>query len=155
NPHKRLVGRHRRWRLGLVVGGRVAVGRLPGGRRVPWRRPRCPARAGRLSLVRIIFRRSATACSRRSHARLMNLSSVRVSLKDAADVVQETEFPMVRIDDVAAGRPWRVFRSHHGQAHYSGWYWSATMGRHVVYESRLELARLLLADFDPTVIAIA
>ena len=29
------------------------------------------------------------------------------------------------------------------------------MRRHVVYESRLELARLLLADFDPSVAAIA
>lgn len=38
-----------------------------------------------------------------------------------------------------------------GQRHYSGWYWSSTMGHHVVYESRLELARLLLADMDSTV----
>jgi hypothetical protein len=30
-----------------------------------------------------------------------------------------------------------------------------TTGWHVVYESRLELARLLLADFDPDVVAIA
>lgn len=29
------------------------------------------------------------------------------------------------------------------------------MGRHVVYESRLELARLMLADFDPRVASIA
>ena len=28
-----------------------------------------------------------------------------------------------------------------------GSYWSATEGRHVIYESRLELARLLFADF--------
>jgi hypothetical protein len=56
---------------------------------------------------------------------------------------------------LAAGRPWRTFRWHRGQAHYSGWYWAATTRRHVVYESRLELARLLLADFDPDVVAIA
>ena len=42
-------------------------------------------------------------------------------------------------------------RSRHGQAHYSGSYASATTGGFVVYESRLELARLLLADFDPQV----
>ncbi|MGD3112117.1 hypothetical protein [Streptomyces sp. YGL11-2] len=36
-------------------------------------------------------------------------------------------------------------------AHYSGDYASATTGGQVVYESRLELARLLLADFDPSV----
>ena len=29
------------------------------------------------------------------------------------------------------------------------------MGRHVVYESLLELSRLMLADFDPTVVGIA
>jgi hypothetical protein len=33
------------------------------------------------------------------------------------------------------------------QAHVSGSYWAATTDGHVVYESRLELARLLLADF--------
>ena len=37
----------------------------------------------------------------------------------------------------------------------SGYYWSATTGGHVIYESRLELARLLLADFAPEVVAIA
>lgn len=62
---------------------------------------------------------------------------------------------MARVVDLVEGRPWRVFRWRRGQAHYSGWYWSATMGRHVVYESRLELARLLLADFDPRVASIA
>ncbi|HEV2809709.1 MAG TPA: TnsA-like heteromeric transposase endonuclease subunit [Acidimicrobiales bacterium] len=47
--------------------------------------------------------------------------------------------------------PWRQFRWHRGQAHYSGLYWSATTGGHVAYESRLELARMLLADFAPDV----
>jgi hypothetical protein len=42
-----------------------------------------------------------------------------------------------------------------GPAHYPGYYWSATTSGHVIYESRLELARLLLADFDPGVKAIA
>jgi hypothetical protein len=37
--------------------------------------------------------------------------------------------------------PWRTFRWHYGQRHYSGTYWSSTVGRHVIYESRLELAR--------------
>ncbi|MEU2131466.1 TnsA-like heteromeric transposase endonuclease subunit [Streptomyces sp. NPDC018352] len=47
--------------------------------------------------------------------------------------------------------PWRTFRWHKGQKHYSGTYWSATMRDHVIYESRLELSRLLFADFDPSV----
>jgi hypothetical protein len=50
--------------------------------------------------------------------------------------------------------PWRRFRSRRGQAHLSGSYWAATTGGHVVHESRLELARLLLADFDPDVVGI-
>src|SRR6266496_1434246 len=85
----------------------------------------------------------------------MGISGVRVSFRDAAGVVHETGLAMVRTDDLVAGCPWRVFRWHRGQAHYSGWYWSFTVGRHVVYESRLELARLLLADFDPRVVSIA
>jgi carboxymethylenebutenolidase len=51
--------------------------------------------------------------------------------------------------------PWRTFRWYLGQRHYSGTYWSATEGGHVIYESRLELANLVLADFDPTVHHIA
>lgn len=44
--------------------------------------------------------------------------------------------------------PWRTFRWYYGQRHFSGMYWFATMSDRVVYESRLELARLLSADFD-------
>lgn len=47
--------------------------------------------------------------------------------------------------------PWRTFRWYFGQRHYSGTYWSATERDHVIYESRLDLANLLLADFDSTV----
>ncbi|QIS07922.1 TnsA-like heteromeric transposase endonuclease subunit [Nocardia brasiliensis] len=52
---------------------------------------------------------------------------------------------------MSAASPWRTFRWHHGQKHYSGTYWSATQRGHVIYESRLELARLLFADFDRSV----
>lgn len=60
----------------------------------------------------------------------------------------------VRAEDLATARPVREFRSFRGQRFYPGWYWSATVGHHVVYESRLELARLLLADHAPQVVAI-
>src|SRR5699024_8895744 len=52
---------------------------------------------------------------------------------------------------LVTAHPWREFRWRAGQKHYSGTYWSATEGRHVIYESRLELARLLFADFDGSV----
>lgn len=50
--------------------------------------------------------------------------------------------------------PWRTFRWYMGQRHYSGSYCSSTQSDHVIYESRLELARLLYADFDRDVTAI-
>lgn len=80
---------------------------------------------------------------------------VRVSFRDAAGGESSADLAVVPAEVLAAGRPWRVFRWHRGQAHYSGWYWSATMAGHVVYESRLELARLMLADQDPRVAVIA
>jgi hypothetical protein len=69
----------------------------------------------------------------------------------------EASFPLrqVQARQVIAAVPWRKTRSARGQAHYPGYFWSATMGAHVIYESRLELARLLLADFDRDVVAIA
>src|SRR6476646_7143201 len=51
--------------------------------------------------------------------------------------------------------PWRTFRFYQGQRHYSGKYWAATERDHVIYESRLELCSLLLADFDPAVNRVA
>ncbi len=65
--------------------------------------------------------------------------------------VREVPFADLRLVDFEESVPWRRVRSVHGEAHYSGSYASATTGGHVVYESRLELARLLLADFDPAV----
>lgn len=82
-------------------------------------------------------------------------SSVALSFRGEDGKVVSCDLPSASAAVLAAGRPWRTFRWHRGQAHYSGWYWSATMGRHVIYESRLELARLLLADFDPQVTTIA
>lgn len=79
----------------------------------------------------------------------------RVSFRDAAGRESAADLAVISAGVLAAGRPWRVFRWRQGQAHYSGWYWSATTGGHVVYESRLELARLLLADFDPAAAVIA
>jgi hypothetical protein len=61
----------------------------------------------------------------------------------------------VTASQIVTAAPWRTARSARGQEHYPGYYWSATTGGHVIYESRLELARLLLADFAPDVVAIA
>jgi len=78
---------------------------------------------------------------------------VSVRLRDAT--VSDRPLRQVTVGQVADAAPWRMTRSARGQAHYPGYYWSATASGHVIYESRLELARLLLADFDPDVTAIA
>ncbi|WP_344641519.1 TnsA-like heteromeric transposase endonuclease subunit [Kitasatospora cystarginea] len=81
---------------------------------------------------------------------LVATAAVRAKYPDGAELVNGgfTEAPIERL--LAAG-PWRTFRWYLGQKHYSGSYWSATERAHVIYESRLELARLLYADFDPGV----
>lgn len=65
--------------------------------------------------------------------------------------VRKVPFRDLRLADFTWSVPWRSFRSVHGQTHHSGRYASATMAGPVVYESRLELARLFLADMDPAV----
>ncbi len=52
-------------------------------------------------------------------------------------------------------RPVRVIPAYHGQRHTPGWYWSATTGGLLAYESFLERQWLTLLDFDAAVTAIA
>ncbi|MFE5108710.1 TnsA-like heteromeric transposase endonuclease subunit [Streptomyces sp. NPDC056663] len=56
-----------------------------------------------------------------------------------------------RFEDVD---PVRTFRRSRGERHFPGWYWAATTGQHVGFESWLERDRLLLMDFDPSVVGI-
>ncbi|WP_239074858.1 hypothetical protein [Streptomyces sp. SID10853] len=73
---------------------------------------------------------------------------VRLSVRRGDEaVVEDLEWSSVPLRLLQEARPWRTFRWFKGQQHYSGTYWSATMGDHVIYESRLELGRLLFADF--------
>lgn len=78
--------------------------------------------------------------------------SVKLSLRSADDgeIIHIPPW-MLTPSLMADTQPFRKFRSYKGQQHYSGTYWSSTEASHVVYESRLELSRLLIADFDPTV----
>jgi hypothetical protein len=79
------------------------------------------------------------------------LVSVRAADGSSAN---DLEWARVSTERLRNAAPWRTFRWHKGQKHFSGFYWSATMSDHVIYESRLELARLLYADFDRAVKAI-
>lgn len=79
-------------------------------------------------------------------------SSVTVSYRRPDDLSEVTQvWPAAGVDELASAAPWRSFRWYRGQKHYSGTYWSSTVGGHIIYESRLELARLLFADFDAEV----
>jgi hypothetical protein len=80
--------------------------------------------------------------------------TARLQLRSVDGSEREIPLENAAAGDVSAAAPWRTFRSHRNQRHYSGWYWSSTTGDHVIYESRLELARLLLADADPDIVGI-
>lgn len=84
---------------------------------------------------------------------------------EAADYVVELEFSgdgarrRVALEECGRGRfeaapPVRSFRWSKGQQFYPGWWWLATTGRHVGYESWLERDHLMLMDFDPAVTAV-
>lgn len=79
----------------------------------------------------------------------------RVSLRAADGSDVDLDWSLLGTEQVKASAPWRTFRWHQGQRHFPGFYWSVTMSDLVIYESRLELARLLYADFDQGVHWIA
>ena len=81
--------------------------------------------------------------------------SVAVRHRRADGAFVESTLDRVSVDEVVDGLPVREFRWYKGRQCYSGWYWSATSGRLVAYESRLERARIVLADFAPDVVAVA
>jgi hypothetical protein len=88
-----------------------------------------------------------------SESNLRKLDNPAASLQIRVQDGDVVEVPAHRAthDLLRSALPFRTFRWYYGQRHYSGSYWSATMSTHVIYESRLELSRLLMADFDQSV----
>ncbi|MFI9078380.1 TnsA-like heteromeric transposase endonuclease subunit [Streptomyces sioyaensis] len=83
------------------------------------------------------------------------VGDVSVCLRQQNGLIEEKRWsPQLHVDGFRTVAPWRTFRWWHGQTHYSGTFWSSTMRGHLIYESRLELTRLLYADFDREVTAI-
>jgi len=68
----------------------------------------------------------------------MRLCEPSASVRVRDGTVSERPLRHLTAGEVVAAAPWRSARSARGQAHYPGFYWSATSGGHVIYESRLE-----------------
>lgn len=85
----------------------------------------------------------------------VDLSSAVVAYRPAAGEERSVPAHEVKARALFDSYPWRTFRSYDKQKHYSGTYWSSTLGDHVIYESRLELANLIIADFVVDVKRIA
>jgi hypothetical protein len=81
----------------------------------------------------------------------VNGASPRVRVRRLGDAIDVVPLSDARLRLFDGAVPWREFRWYKKQQHFSGWYWSATMGASVGYESRLEYANLLLLDFDTRV----
>ncbi|MEV6335194.1 TnsA-like heteromeric transposase endonuclease subunit [Nocardia vinacea] len=66
----------------------------------------------------------------------------------------EQRVPWWRLPDLIdeLGQPVRSFPSYRGQRNYPGWYWSATMGRRIGFESWVERDHLVALDFDASVV---
>jgi len=82
-------------------------------------------------------------------------SVARATYVTAAGSEHESALSEVDLRQVAFGSPFRIPPSYAGQRNYPGLFYSSTNSAHVVYESRLELSWLWLADFDPEVVRIA
>lgn len=83
-------------------------------------------------------------------------SSTRVRFRSEPDSpLTAVEWPRFEPRFSLDGAPVRVPGARRGQRNYPGFFWSATVGKTLVYESLLELDRLWLADADPLVTGIA
>lgn len=75
----------------------------------------------------------------------MNGPAVTLSVRHRdGEVVKDQMWSPASLDLLRSADPWRTFRRYKGSKHYSGTYWSATTRSQVIYESRLELAHLLM-----------
>ncbi|GIG30786.1 TnsA-like heteromeric transposase endonuclease subunit [Cellulomonas marina] len=85
----------------------------------------------------------------------MEPHAARAAYLTSEGVELESDLADVDLRAVAQGMPVRLPPSYAGQRNYPGLFWSSTNGRHVVYESLLELAWLWLADFDASIVRVS
>ncbi len=98
--------------------------------------------------------------TRRNRAYRRRITERRRRIIDTEAIIRvdatEVKLPLSVLSDthLRACEPVRLAQWHPKQRHLPGWYWSTTEQTHFMYESRLELVRLQLADFSPRVVAI-
>ena len=73
-------------------------------------------------------------------------AAVSIQYRAGSGEAIDTTLDRVKLDELTKGLPVREFRWYRGRMHYSGWYWSSITNGLVVYESRLELARIWLGS---------
>lgn len=84
-------------------------------------------------------------------------SALEVGLSYASEELGrvDTDVRSADAELLVRGLPVRRVHTAAGKKHYTGAFWSSTTGTQHHYESRLELDRLWLADFDPRVVWMA
>ena len=79
--------------------------------------------------------------------RVLSPEHVDVTYRTDTGAPVATTLDRVMVEEVSVGRPVRELRWYQERKHYSGWHWSSTTQGMIIYESRLELSRIILADF--------
>lgn len=81
--------------------------------------------------------------------------TAEVRFVDAEGLERQEPLEDCLLEPFEAAQPVRPMPSYWGQRNWPGWYWSATTGRHIGYESWLERDHAIALDFDPDVVAFA
>ncbi|WP_081121887.1 TnsA-like heteromeric transposase endonuclease subunit [Prescottella equi] len=80
-----------------------------------------------------------------------NVDGAFVRVRNEVGGLSTVPLRAVCVEHLVGLVPVRSLTWYSGQRSFPGWYWSSTMRAHVQYDSRIELSRLLIADFDPSV----
>jgi hypothetical protein len=80
---------------------------------------------------------------------------VWAEVRSADGEVRSGPWPAMWSTAFELATPWRGFPSFRGQSNFPGWWWSATTGGHVGYESWLERDHVMLLDFDRRVAGLS
>ena len=84
----------------------------------------------------------------------MSETSCEVQLRLTNQETASVRWDALNEELARSATPWRLVRHYHGQTHFPGWFWSEKIRRRIMYESRLELARLIVAEFDPCLVDV-